>query len=133
MTAERFHLIIHWNKGMMRWKGPCRSFPMNKQGLLLSVDEMLLHFGNIVRYVVDDVHVEIIWSRTEHLGERLKQKSQQIVYAFSCITTSPGLETASHTENKDHIRHAVDQFKEKLADQLTCLHRKVILLRLTHA
>jgi hypothetical protein len=32
---------------------------------------MLLHFGNVVGHVIDDLHIEVIRRRIERLGKRL--------------------------------------------------------------
>ena len=44
---------------------------MNQQGLLLSVDDVFLHFGDVVADVVNQVHVQVVGSLIEDFGKRL--------------------------------------------------------------
>lgn len=51
------------------------SFAVNQQRPLLPVHHVLLHFGDVVGHVVDDVHVEVVRRRGEHFRKGLKNKS----------------------------------------------------------
>jgi hypothetical protein len=42
---------------VVRWKSPGRTFPVNEQRLGSSVHHVLLDLGDVVRHVIDDVHV----------------------------------------------------------------------------
>lgn len=56
----------------MVWREGARgAFPVNQQLPLLAVHHVVLHLGNIVRNVIDNVHVEIIGCGVKHLGKRL--------------------------------------------------------------
>ncbi len=44
---------------------------MDQQGLLLSVDDVFLHFGDVVADVVNQVHVQVVGSLIEDFGECL--------------------------------------------------------------
>lgn len=85
-------LVINWNKRMVRWKrsrgtllttnefnGPfCqaapnlkRYFAMDEKSFEFAVNHMLLHFGDVVGHVIDQVHVQVVGRRVELLGEGL--------------------------------------------------------------
>ena len=44
---------------------------MDKQSFPLAIHNVLLHLGNVVTHVVDDMHVQVVWRGVEHLGEGL--------------------------------------------------------------
>lgn len=56
---------------MVRSKSTCCSLAMHEQGSHPSIHHVLLNFGNIVRHVVDGVHVQVIGCGVEQLGEGL--------------------------------------------------------------
>lgn len=56
----------------MRGESSGGSFAVDQQSLLLPVHDVLLDFGNVVRNVVDDVHVEVVRRGAKHFGEGLK-------------------------------------------------------------
>ena len=64
-------LVVYWYEGMVGREGPRGAFPVHQQPLPPALDYVLLHLGDVVRHVVDDVHVEVVWSGVEHLGEGL--------------------------------------------------------------
>lgn len=86
---------------------PGGSFTVNQERLLSAVHHVLLHLGDVVRNVVDDVHVEVVRRRAEHFGEGLKNNK---------LTLGP-LQSGNRTP----------------AEQRTCLVRKVMDERLTQA
>lgn len=71
LTSE---LIVHRDERMVRRERPGGALAMNQQLALLAIDHVVLHLGNVVRDVVDDVHVEIIRGGVEHLGEGLARE-----------------------------------------------------------
>ena len=48
--------------------------PMNKEPFPFPVHEVLLHFGDVVTDVIDDVHVQVVGGGLEHLGEGLARQ-----------------------------------------------------------
>ena len=66
----------------MRRERPGCPFSMNKQGLLDSIDHVLLYLSDIMRDVVYELHVEVIRGAIEHLPERLHIHTEQgyVVY-----------------------------------------------------
>lgn len=57
----------------MVWrKRPRRALPVHEKRLLFAVHHVLLHLGDVVRDVVDDVHVQVVWGRVEDFRERLQ-------------------------------------------------------------
>lgn len=46
--------------------------PVYEKGLEFAVDHVLLHLGDVVRHVVDDVHVQIVWCHAELFSKRLQ-------------------------------------------------------------
>ena len=83
LRIELTHLVIDRDKRMMRlewilfngwlkltgiWRGGSfyrksarGSFAMDEKSLELAIHKMFFHFGDIVRHVVDEMHVQIIW------------------------------------------------------------------------
>jgi hypothetical protein len=47
---------------------------MDKEPFPFPVHEVLLHFGNVVTDVIDDVHVQVVGRGLEHLGEGLSRQ-----------------------------------------------------------
>lgn len=66
------HLVVDGDERVVWGEGPGGALPMDQQSLLLAVDHMLLHLGDVVRHVVDDVHVQVIGCCAEHLGKGLR-------------------------------------------------------------
>lgn len=64
-------LVVYGYERMVRGERPRGALPMDEQSLQFSVDQVLLNFGNIVRYVVNDLHVEVIGRAIEHFPESL--------------------------------------------------------------
>lgn len=91
---------------------PGGPFAVDQQSLLLPVDHVLLHFGDIVRNVVDDVHVQVVRRAAEHFGEGLKNKVRQNPLAVRMNQTGGELQPRGVP---------------------TCLVRKVMDERLTQA
>lgn len=71
-NMTRSYLVVDGDEGVVRGEGSRGSFAVNEQRPLLPIHNVLLHFGDVVRDVVDDVHVKVIRRRTEHFGEGLK-------------------------------------------------------------
>lgn len=71
ISSHYMYLVIDGYERVMGREGSSRSLPVNQQRLLLAVNEMLLDLGDIVRHVIDHVHVKVIRGRVEHLGEGL--------------------------------------------------------------
>lgn len=69
------YLIIYRDQGMMRWEGACGAFSMHQQRLRSSVHPVLLNLGNVVRDVVDHVHVQVVRSGFEDFCERLMRNT----------------------------------------------------------
>lgn len=66
------YLIVDRYEWVMRRKRSCRTLPVHQKSLLFAVHHVLLNLGDVMRDVVDDVHVQIIWRGVEHFGEGLK-------------------------------------------------------------
>lgn len=49
------------------------AFAVDQQSPLLPVHHVLLNFGDVVRDVVDDVHVEVVRRGAKHFREGLKR------------------------------------------------------------
>jgi hypothetical protein len=39
-----------------------------------AIHEVLLHFGNIVTDIIDDMHVQVVWRGLEHFGKSLSRQ-----------------------------------------------------------
>lgn len=52
-------------------EGPGRALTVHQQRFLLAVHHVLFHLGDVVRHVVDDVHVQVVGRGGEHFGEGL--------------------------------------------------------------
>ena len=50
-------LVVYRNEWMMWRERPRWALPVNEQGLWPAVNHVLLHLGNVVRHVVNHVHV----------------------------------------------------------------------------
>ncbi len=59
----------------MRRQRACRPLAVHEQGALLPVQEVLLDLGDVVRHVVDEVHVEVVGRRVELTCERLQDNA----------------------------------------------------------
>ena len=68
---------------MVGREGARRPFPVYQQRLLSSVNEMFLDLCDVMRDVVDHVHVKVIRGRLEHLRKRLKNASH--IYHLNII------------------------------------------------
>lgn len=55
-------------------ESPGGSFAVDQQSLLLPVHHVLLHFGDVVRNVIDDMHVQVVRRGAKHFREGLKNK-----------------------------------------------------------
>ena len=51
---------------------------MDQQGLQLTVDHVLLNLGNVVRHIVDHVHVEVVGVHAKRLAEGLSKLRLQV-------------------------------------------------------
>lgn len=58
---------------MVRREGTGGALAVHQQGTLAAVHHVLLHLGDVVRHVVDDVHVQVVRSGAKHLGEGLQR------------------------------------------------------------
>lgn len=57
----------------MVWgEGPSGALPVHQQGALATINHVLLHLGDVVRHIIDDVHVQVIGRGAKHLGEGLQ-------------------------------------------------------------
>lgn len=64
---------------------------MNQQSPLFPIHHMLLNFGDVVRNVVDNVHVQVVWCGAEHFGEGLKKiQKKQLRKADAVKVVVPG-------------------------------------------
>lgn len=61
---------------MMRREGTRGPFAMDEQGLELAIDHVLFDLGDVVRDVVDEVHVEVIGRRLEDFGKGLPRQER---------------------------------------------------------
>ena len=68
------HLVIYRYKRVMRRERPCGSLSVHEEGLGSAVHHVLLYLGDVVRDVVDHVHVEVVGVGLEHLGKRREYK-----------------------------------------------------------
>jgi len=66
------HLIVDRYERMVWRKRPRRALPVHEKRLLFAVHHVLLHLGDVVRDVVDDMHVQVIWGCVEDFRERLQ-------------------------------------------------------------
>ncbi len=66
------HLIVDRYEWMVRRERSCRSLSVQEKRLLFAVHHVLFHLGDVVRDVVDDVHVQIVWCGVEDFGEGLQ-------------------------------------------------------------
>lgn len=60
---------------MVRREGSGRALPVHEKRLLFALQHVLFHFGDVVRDVVDDVHVQIVWCSVEDFREGLQRSS----------------------------------------------------------
>lgn len=55
------------------WReGSCRSFTVNQKGSLLPIHHVLFDLSDVVRDIIDDVHVQVVGRGAEDFGEGLK-------------------------------------------------------------
>lgn len=66
------YLVVYGDEGVVRGESSGGSFAVDQQSPLLPVHHVLLHFGDVVGNVVDDVHVQVVRRRAEHFGKGLK-------------------------------------------------------------
>mmetsp|Transcript_22187 Transcript_22187/g.66393 ORF Transcript_22187/g.66393 Transcript_22187/m.66393 type:complete len:255 (+) Transcript_22187:57-821(+) len=64
-------LVIDRDERVVRRECACGAFPVHEQLLAVPIDHVLLDLGDVVRDVVDDVHVQVFRRLVEHLGECL--------------------------------------------------------------
>lgn len=60
---------------MVRRERSRRALPVHQKRLLFALQHVLFHLGDVVRDVVDDVHVQIVWCGVEDFGEGLPWRS----------------------------------------------------------
>mmetsp|Transcript_41766 Transcript_41766/g.100237 ORF Transcript_41766/g.100237 Transcript_41766/m.100237 type:complete len:213 (+) Transcript_41766:373-1011(+) len=65
------HLVVHRNQWVVGGEGSCGPLPMHEQLLHLPIHQVLLHLCNVVRHVVDQVHVQVLRRLVKDLGECL--------------------------------------------------------------
>lgn len=68
------YLVVYGDERVVWWKRPGGAFPVDQQRLLPPVHHVLLHLGDVVGYVIDHVHVQVVRRRTEHLSKGLTDK-----------------------------------------------------------
>mmetsp|Transcript_77608 Transcript_77608/g.179980 ORF Transcript_77608/g.179980 Transcript_77608/m.179980 type:complete len:207 (+) Transcript_77608:250-870(+) len=64
-------LVVHRDEWVMRRERPCGALSMNQQLQASPVNHVFLDLGNVVRDVVDDVHVQVLRRLVEHFGKSL--------------------------------------------------------------
>ena len=70
-AVGRWTSQTHWPRHCPSVRENRLTFAVNEERLLLSVDDMFFHFGDVMTHVVNQMHVQIVGSLVEHLGERL--------------------------------------------------------------
>lgn len=105
------YLVVYRDEWVVWRERPCGTFPVDKQGFLFPIHHMLLHFGNVVRDIVDHVHVKVVRRCCKHFGKGLKEAA--------------GVKTK--------VRPKRWLPPPRPAPRLTCLVRKVMDERLTQA
>jgi hypothetical protein len=50
-------LVVHWNEWVVRREGTSAAFSVNQQCLQIPIHHVLLHLGDVVRDIVDHMHV----------------------------------------------------------------------------
>lgn len=71
-TAANTHLVVNRYKRVVRGEGTSGALAVHQQGALAAIHHVLLHLGDVVRHVVDDVHVKVVRSSAKHFGEGLQ-------------------------------------------------------------
>lgn len=74
MTCSSVYLVVYGDEWVVRRKRPGGAFPVDQQRLLPPVHHVLLHLCDVVRYVIDHVHVQVVGRRTEHLSKGLTDR-----------------------------------------------------------
>ena len=74
----------------MRWEGSRRPLPVHQQTLWLAVDHVLLLLCDVVRNIVDHVHVKVVWGALECLCECLPHKKRHHGPVDPCVICSSG-------------------------------------------
>ena len=64
-------LIIHSNEGVVRRESTGGSLPVHQQRPFLPIHHVLLHFGDIVRHIIDHMQVQVIRGCVEDFGKSL--------------------------------------------------------------
>lgn len=67
------YLVVYRDEWVVRWERSCGTFPVDKQCFLFPIHHMFLHFGNVVRDIIDDVHVKVIRRCCKHFRKGLKE------------------------------------------------------------
>lgn len=67
------YLVVYRDEWVVRWERSCGTFPVDQQSFLFPIHHMLLHFGNVVRDIIDDVHVEVIRRCCKNFRKGLKK------------------------------------------------------------
>jgi len=75
---------------MVRWEGSRRPLPVHQQTLWLAVDHVLLLLCDVVRNIVDHVHVKVVWGALERLCECLPHKKGHHGPVDPCVICSSG-------------------------------------------
>ena len=56
---------------------------MDKQCVLFAINEMLLYFGDVMRYIVYHVHVKVIWGSFKCFSKCLQEGDEtQAIYRY---------------------------------------------------
>lgn len=74
-AAADTHLVVDGDEWVVRGEGPGGALAVHQQGALATIHHVLLHLGDVVRHVVDDVHVQVVRSSAKHFGEGLRGAS----------------------------------------------------------
>ena len=70
------HLVVDGDERVVWGEGPGGAFTMDQECLLPPVHDVLLHFGDIVRDVVDHVHVQVVRGGPENLRKCLGEENK---------------------------------------------------------
>lgn len=99
LILPTWKLIVNRNKRMMWWKCASRAFAMDTQLPRFVVDQMLLHFSDIVTHIVYNVHIKVIRRHRKYFRKSLQVPSRR----FS-KTNRPKCREISIPHNKRYIR-----------------------------
>mmetsp|Transcript_60629 Transcript_60629/g.170854 ORF Transcript_60629/g.170854 Transcript_60629/m.170854 type:complete len:214 (+) Transcript_60629:358-999(+) len=70
------HLVVYRDQRVVGREGPRGAFSVDEELAALAVDHVLLNLRDVVRHVVDEVHVQILGRLVEDLGEGLPRQER---------------------------------------------------------